>query len=231
MLTIKSFSLYLCIAVVFLITCSRASQPVSYALQQKRARRPLANSGMIKRNLGGKIKDWYLMQVTHNYFCTSSARVVPVDPDTGHMLLKSLRKRDFLDGWLGHSKTTEKGLCKDASWVLPDGWTQPIPKSQFLNQYPWMDVDDRGQPRFKPEFFAWLQQRAANGPSGVADSAAASGQYLPLTNGANGAAVPYGGVGYVPASYLSYQQGTSGTAGLGQNTLGNGVTAGAAAHI
>lgn len=65
-----------------------------------------------KRNVGGKLKDWYLSKFTRNYFCTDTGRLVPVDPETGHMLLKGLRKRDFIDNFFHHSHSTEHGVCK-----------------------------------------------------------------------------------------------------------------------
>lgn len=66
-----------------------------------------------KRNLGGPLKDWYLMKMTKNYFCTDTGRVIPVDPETGHMLLKGLRKRGSIDDFFHTSHATEHGICKD----------------------------------------------------------------------------------------------------------------------
>ncbi len=49
---------------------------------------PFTSNSLHKRNLGGEFKDWYLQKFTKNYMCLDSRRVVPVDPETGHMLLK-----------------------------------------------------------------------------------------------------------------------------------------------
>lgn len=84
-------------------------------------------SDLTKRNLGGQFKDWYLSKFTHNYFCTDRGRLVPVDPGTGHMLLKGLRKRsNWIDDFFGLSHDTEHGLCKNrrylANLLHPDSW-------------------------------------------------------------------------------------------------------------
>ena len=105
MLTIKSCFLFPLLAVILLASSSHASE-------QKRA--VPFNSALNKRNVGGQLKDWYLSKFTHNYFCTDTGRLVPVDPETGHMLLRGLRKREnFIDTWLGHTHATEKGLCRN----------------------------------------------------------------------------------------------------------------------
>lgn len=82
-----------------------------------------ANGGRIglpftRRNLGGPLKDWYLMKMTKNYFCTDTGRVIPVDPETGHMLLKGLRKRSSIDDFFHTSHATEHGICKDGKLSL-----------------------------------------------------------------------------------------------------------------
>lgn len=83
------------------------------AVQHKKAV-PLNSNIVKKRNIGGKLKDWYLAGMTKNYMCTDTGRRIPVDSETGHMLLKGLRKRDnWLDDLLGHSHATEKGLCRN----------------------------------------------------------------------------------------------------------------------
>lgn len=65
------------------------------------------------------MKDWYLAGVTKNYMCTDTGRLVPVDPQTGHMLLKGLRKRDsWFDDLVGHSHDTEQGLCRNRKCCL-----------------------------------------------------------------------------------------------------------------
>ncbi|PWY97642.1 hypothetical protein BCV70DRAFT_150592, partial [Testicularia cyperi] len=137
-----------------------------------------------KRNWGGPFKDWYLMKVTHNYFCTDTGRVIPVDPATGHMLLQGLRKRMF-DEFFGLTHDTEKGVCKNPTWVLPLNWTQPIPITQFEAQYPWMTVDDHGQMHFKADFLAWLQQKnaAAAVPAYPGAPGTAAGAGAPGVNG------------------------------------------------
>ncbi|SJX62577.1 uncharacterized protein SRS1_10759 [Sporisorium reilianum f. sp. reilianum] len=218
MLVIKSTTILSLLAVVLLIVDCQAVQP-------KRAL-PLGSNAVKKRNLGGQIKDWYLAQETHNYFCTDTGRLVPVDPDTGHMLLKGLRKRGWIDDMLGHSHQTEHGLCKNPSWVLPPQWTQPIPVTQFLAQYPWMTVDERGQIRLRDDFRAWIDQRAA---ANAANPAAAAGG----AGGAGGGqgAVPDGGAGYIPPSAMQVAPGTGTTSGFGTAAFGNGVAAGAAAHV
>lgn len=70
-------------------------------------------SRLARRNLGGPLKDWYLMKMTKNYFCTDTGRVIPVDPETGHMLLKGLRRRSSIDDFFHTSHATEHGICKD----------------------------------------------------------------------------------------------------------------------
>ncbi|SPC67585.1 uncharacterized protein UHOD_03606 [Ustilago sp. UG-2017b] len=187
-----------------------------------------------KRNIGGHFKDWYLSKMTKNYFCTVNGRLVPVDPRTGHMLLKNLRKRGIFDAFdepLGHSAKTETGSCRNPTWVLPQGWTQPIPVTQFLAQYPWMDVDERGQMQLKPDYRAWLeqqgelrQQQAAQGGGQAVEAGGATGA-------AAGGVVQDGGVGYVPPSFLNVGTGMATSSGLGGNNFGNGVAAGSAAHV
>lgn len=110
MLPFQSYILFSLLATIFwTIGCD--------ALQQKR---PIAfGSSVEKRNLGGKLKDWYLAGVTKNYMCTDTGRLVPVDPQTGHMLLKGLRKRDsWFDDLVGHSHDTEQGLCRNRKCCL-----------------------------------------------------------------------------------------------------------------
>lgn len=87
---------------------------------------PFTSNSLHKRNLGGEFKDWYLQKFTKNYMCLDSRRVVPVDPETGHMLLKGLRKRDFLDDLLGHSKKSEKGGCRNRKCFFIPSWTMSI---------------------------------------------------------------------------------------------------------
>lgn len=113
-----------------------------------------------------------------------------------------------------------------ATWVLPQGWTQPIPVTQFLAQYPWMTVDDRGQIRLRDDFRAWVDQQAA----ARAANPAQAGQAMAASSGAPGA-VPDGGAGYVPPSAMQVAPGTGTTSGFGSNAFGNGVTAGNAAHV
>ncbi|SPO27373.1 uncharacterized protein UTRI_10490 [Ustilago trichophora] len=203
----------------------------SHATQHKRAV-PFTSASLHKRNLGGQFKDWYLSKMTKNYFCTDTGRLVPVDPETGHMLLKGLRKRDFLDTLLGHTHETEKGLCRHASWILLENWSQPIPVTQFLAQYPWMYVDERGQARLKPDYLEWLEQQAAARAANPAAAAAPGGQMRTAPDGTyTGGQVQDGGVGYVPPSYLNTGAGMGTTSGLGQTGFGNGITAGTAAHV
>ncbi|GAC94509.1 hypothetical protein PHSY_002081 [Pseudozyma hubeiensis SY62] len=185
------------------------------------------SSPVQKRNLGGKLKDWYLINHTKNYFCTDTGRLVPVDPHTGHMLLKGLRRRDnWFDDLVGHSHATERGICRNPTWVLPQGWTQPIPVTQFNAQYPWMTVDDRGQIRLRDDFRSWLEQRQAAGAQMTAPAAGGG-----AGGGAGAGALPDGGAGYIPPSAMTFAPGTGTASGLGQNSFGNGVTAGSAAHI
>lgn len=73
-------------------------------------------SQFVRRNLGGPLKDWYLMKMTKNYFCTDTGRVIPVDPETGHMLLKGLRRRSGIDDFFHTSHETEHGICKDGTF-------------------------------------------------------------------------------------------------------------------
>lgn len=120
---------------------------------------------------------------------------------------------------------------RKASWVLPPGWTQPIPVTQFVAQYPWMQVDDRGQIRLKDDYKAWLDQQGAAQAAGLTSPAAVGGQASAAPGGSNAMVVPDGGVGYVPSSYLNVAPGMGTTSGLGQNAFGNGVSAGAAAHV
>ncbi|KAJ9480285.1 hypothetical protein PHBOTO_003526 [Pseudozyma hubeiensis] len=185
------------------------------------------SNSMQKRNLGGKLKDWYLINHTKNYMCTDTGRLVPVNPHSGHMLLKGLRRRDnWFDDLVGHSHATERGICRNPTWVLPPGWTQPIPVTQFNAQYPWMTVDDRGQIRLRDDFRSWLEQRQAAGAQ-MTGSAAGGG----AGGGVGAGAVPDGGAGYIPPSAMTFAPGTGTASGLGQNSFGNGVTAGSAAHI
>ena len=90
-----------------------------------------------------------------------------------------------------------------------------------------MDVDDRGQILLKPDYKAWLEQQGAAKAAGAANPAYGS----PQNGGSSGAAVPDGGVGYVPPSALNVAQGMGTSSGLGQNAFGNGVAAGTAAHV
>lgn len=99
-----------CILVALILALSLVDS--SLALQQRRAL-PFGDKAMDKRNLGGELKDLYLSHFTHNYFCTDTGRLVPVDPATGQMLQKNLRKRNFIDNALGHTHATEKGLCRN----------------------------------------------------------------------------------------------------------------------
>lgn len=113
-----------------------------------------------------------------------------------------------------------------ATWVLPQGWTQPIPVTQFLAQYPWMTVDERGQIRLRDDFRAWVDQQAAARAANPAQAATGGG------GGDYGVgAVPDGGAGYIPPSAMQVAAGTGTTSGFGQNAFGNGVTAGSAAHV
>ncbi|EST04795.1 hypothetical protein PSEUBRA_006094 [Kalmanozyma brasiliensis GHG001] len=214
MLTNKTCILFLLLsAAVFVADC--------HALTSKRSV-PLNSRAAKKRNIGGQLKDWYLSGMTKNYMCTDTGRLVPVDPETGHMLLKGLRKRsNWFDDLLGHSHATEKGLCRNPTWVLPPGWTQPIPVKQFNAQYPWDTVDDRGQIRLKDDFRSWLEERAAAG------AAMGSSQ----AQGGAGGAAPNGGSGSLPASEMKVASGTGTGSGFGETTFGNGVAAGAAAHV
>ncbi len=99
-----------CILVALLLALSLVES--SLALHQRGAL-PFGDKAMDKRNLGGELKDLYLGHFTHNYFCTDTGRLVPVDPATGQMLQKNLRKRNFIDNMLGHTHATEKGLCRN----------------------------------------------------------------------------------------------------------------------
>lgn len=118
------------------------------------------------------------------------------------------------------------GLGLTATWVLPPGWTQPISVTQFNAQYPWMTVDDRGQIRLRDDFRSWLEQRQAAGAQMTAPAAGGS-----AGGGAGAGAIPDGGAGYIPPSAMTFAPGTGTASGLGQNSFGNGVTAGNAAHI
>lgn len=113
MLVIKARLILSLLAVVLLIVDCHASR-------HKRAA-PFSSTAFEKRNIGGQLKDWYLMQMTNNYFCTDTHRVVPVDPETGHMLLKGLRKRGWFDDLVGHSHKTELGKCKNGKCTQPGG--------------------------------------------------------------------------------------------------------------
>ena len=94
----------------FLAICALIIE--GHAQQDKK---PIAfdSSSIKKRNIGGHLKDWYLSKMTRNYFCTDTGRFVPVDPATGHMLLKGLRKRNWIDDMVGLSHETETGLCRN----------------------------------------------------------------------------------------------------------------------
>lgn len=112
-----------------------------------------------------------------------------------------------------------------ATWVLPPGWTQPIPVTQFNAQYPWVTVDDRGQIRLKDYFKSWLEQR------GAAAGASGSGRGGGAAGGVGAETVPDGGAGYVPPSAMNVAPDTGASSGFGANTFGNGVAAGTAAHV
>lgn len=114
-----------------------------------------------------------------------------------------------------------------ATWVLPEGWTQPIPVTQFEAQYPWMMVDERGQIHLQPDYQAWLEQRAKakeNGAVGLMSGGIGGA-------GGSGGVVPDGGAGSIPPSQLNTGASMGGTSGLGTSAFGNGVAAGAAAHV
>ena len=111
--------------------------------------------------------------------------------------------------------------------MLPQGWTQPIPKTQFEAQYPWVYVDDRGQIRLKPDFKAWMDQQGAARAAG-ASSMAYGGQGAVASGG--GAMMPGGAAGYTEPLPQYVAPGTGTTSGFGTTTFGNGVVAGSAAH-
>lgn len=135
----------------------------------------------------------------------------------------------------------ELGLLTSAiaTWVLPQGWTQPIPVTQFLAQYPWMEVDERGQMHLKPDYKAWLEQQAElrqaqqqRGAAGAGGQAAGAGAGASAGGTpANGGMIQDGGVGYLPPSALNVGAGMGTSSGLGTNNFGNGVASGIAAHV
>lgn len=212
-------------------------------------------SSMSKRNLGGEFKDWYLSKFTKNYFCTDTGRLIPVDPESGHMLLRGLRKRaagGFWDDLFQHDHKTEKGLCHDrkfhplhlnyfvlretdanetslhfrdiaATWVLLPGWTQPIPVTQMKAQYPWLNIDNKGQVHLKEDYREWLESVGA-ARANAGNNPMTTGSGVP---GPGGAVAPDGGVGFVPPSALNVGE----AAGFGAGNLGNGMQTGTAAHV
>ena len=95
--------------------------------------------------------------------------------------------------------------------------------TQLLAQYPWLQVDKRGQVHLDPEYREWLEQQGAAKQSGAMNPAYGGAGVL----SPNGAVAPDGGVGFVPPSALNVGAGTS----LGVGGLGNGLQAGTAAHV
>ncbi len=86
-----------------------------------------------------------------------------------------------------------------ATWVLPQGWTQPIPVTQFNAQYPWMEVDEYGQIHLKADYREWLEQQGAAKDLAM-NNPVNSGLGVPHPDGAQ---VPDGGVGWIPPTALN----------------------------